>query len=196
MKKTRIILALFFALVFVLQVPAMAFTLNSANQDITETESDTSATDSENAEVSVAQFENTKIFVQWLDQEGIEYSLHGVDDDGFEKLDVNYIDSNGNTNYYFMVFYQDNELTTIYNWYVIKYDVANLNDVLYTCNDINSSYRYVKFYCDESDNTVTSQIDVILRQGDTVLPMLQEGMETLSRITGYGYEELSQYDTY
>ena len=65
-----------------------------------------------------------------------------------------------------MFFTGDLENATLYVWNLINYDPASVYEVAYACNQCNYNSTYMKFYADETDNTVTAERWVIFRDHD------------------------------
>ncbi len=112
---------------------------------------------------SAAPEETAAMFMAMLDQDGVEYVDRGIDSDGDysieiyypgdykEEHDINlYIDKSGN-------------FFSAYEWYLIEYDGARLEEVLETVNELNMQYRFVTFVADTSDDTITAKTYGVLR---------------------------------
>lgn len=140
-----------------------------------------------------ASYSSTQAFLRALDEEGIIYTLHGID----ERINYECVTMNNKgeelsytINYFFS---EDSTYTGLRVWNVITYNDSDLAKVLRTCNSLNSDYKYVKFYADESDNTVTVEMDLIHRSGD-VGDIVLEATLRLANVLDESYERLAVYD--
>lgn len=112
-----------------------------------------------------AAYSSTQAFLDALEQTGQECVLDGVDEYGAECV---LIKNTGEPFLYEMVvmFEEDLEHASIRVWYIIEYDGARLAEVVQVCNALNAGNRFVSFYADESDDTVTASMDLIFRDDD------------------------------
>lgn len=144
------------------------------------------------AETTAGPEEIAAAFMALLDQDGIEYEDYGIDVDGDysieiyypgdykEEHDINlYIDSSG-------------QFFSAYEWYLLDYDAARLNEVLKTVNDLNAEYRFVNFVADTSDDTITAKTyGVILGDADYAARVLHYAYDYLPIIVDDAWEELT-----
>jgi hypothetical protein len=70
-------------------------------------------------------------------------------------------------------FHPDNDRACVYVWNIITFEDADFSRVLRVVNELNYTYKYTRFYVDETDNTVTCALTLILHDdadaGDIVL---------------------------
>lgn len=112
-----------------------------------------------------AEYSSTQIFVDWLESNDISYTYEGVDSRDFECLSIdNTTEVFSYTLKYF--FESNNENASIRVWDIILFDDSDLNDVLRTVNDMNTTYRFINVYALQSDNSVNAKIDLIYRTHD------------------------------
>ena len=143
------------------------------------------------AEIGV--FDTTKSFLAWLSENDLHYNYMGVNDNNRERITVK---MNGNNCESFNVecfFYEDNQSAAMYVWNIIEYHQIDLSKVLYACNELNSDYRFVSFYCDESDNTVTAQTDAVFSGTENAGEIAGIHFLKLINIVDEGYPTLSEY---
>lgn len=136
-------------------------------------------------------YQSTRSFLEVCDQEGLKYTYNGVDNDNDETVLLDY--SLDNTSITVRVFFEDEASCGIRVWYLITYDPSRLGEIVEACNNLNNQYRWVKFYADTSDNTVTASADVEFGDnpaGNVVRTMLRR----VVNITNLGYNELMQYN--
>lgn len=138
-----------------------------------------------------AEYSSTQAFIDWLEASDIPYTYSGVDDNGFERLSI---DNTGEVFSYTLeyIFESNAENSTIRVWDIILYDDSDLNDVLLTINDLNTTYRFVNVYAMESDNSVNAKIDLIYRTHD-VGEIVGEASLRMVAIVDDIYAALSSY---
>ena len=140
-----------------------------------------------------ASYYSTQAFLAELDEKGITYTVVGLDEDNDEKVKVNNTDDNG-FSYTINYFFDDQqENCSLIVWNIINYDDVDLAKVLRVCNSLNKDYKYIRFYVDESDNTVTAQYDSIFRTND-IDEILWEATLYMVDILEEAYPTLAVYD--
>ena len=140
-----------------------------------------------------AQYKSTQAFIEKLDEVGLKYSLSSPDEDGDELVKINNKDDNG-FEYTIRLYFDENEENCFIRvWNIIHYSDFYFSKVLRVCNSLNYKYRYLRFYADESDNTVTASIDLIFRDND-VGEIAMEAVVTTASILEKAYPSLEIYD--
>lgn len=101
-----------------------------------------------------------RVVAAFFDEKGLKYSIIGEKEDciklGFtmdsrDGLDV------------LIIMDEDGESAKVRAYDLAKFP-ANKIDVMYkTCNELNKDYRWLKFFVDESDNTITCDMDAIIQ---------------------------------
>ena len=116
-----------------------------------------------------AQYTNTQAFLDALDGISITYTvINNTDEDKTDQVKVNNKgDKCAYTINYF--FDKDNTEASIRVWDLIKFKDSDLEKVTKAVNSLNYQYKYVKWYVDESDNTVTASWDIIIRENKDVV---------------------------
>lgn len=142
---------------------------------------------------ATAQYSSTQDFLDALDASGIDYTNQGVYEETEDELVRIEHDEDGVSYVILCSFDKKEDRSDFFIWNLIDFDAANRDDVLYICNDLNLSYKYVKFYVDDSDNSVTAYTDLIYGPHDRG-DILTELLSYLTRIVDIGYNRLAQYD--
>ena len=141
---------------------------------------------------SSATYSTTREFLKECDEQEIRYTYDGIDQDNDEKVKVsiNLTDTSITEIFYFS---EDNEDASIRVWNFIDFAPSDYNNVLEAVNSLNAQYRWVRFYIDKSDNSVTCAIDVeysVANTGEVTFMLMRHMMN----ICDYAYSELSRYD--
>lgn len=139
-----------------------------------------------------AEYGSTQSFLNWMDANDISYILEGINNSDCEVVNVPN-SSDGFTYEIHYFFDASEENASLRVWNLISYSDSDYAKVLRVCNDLNVSYKYITFYCDTSDNTVTARMDTIFRSSD-VGEIVGEATLRMVNILGDVYETLSVYD--
>ena len=139
-----------------------------------------------------ATFANTSSFLDVMDEKGFIYTLVGVDEDGDEKVTVEDVCENFSATIR-LYFSPENDLVDLYTWEIIAFDDEDLADVLLAVNQANCDYRYVRFYVDMSDNTVSADMNVIVREDENAGEIVLEAAGHMANIMDEVYETLASY---
>ena len=141
-----------------------------------------------------ATYTTTQKAVEVLELMGMEPVCKGLDSDGDDVLYIDYTDEENNISYTFRLFFDDDlGHCFIRVWYLFNVSSANLTDMMHACNTANCSYKYAKFYVDESDNTVSVDMDLIFNEDDDMGISVWEGVERLKRVIAAAYPDLAVY---
>lgn len=62
-----------------------------------------------------------------------------------------------------MDFTDNSEYVTIKSYNLCKFPPEKIGAMYKLCSELNKDYKWVKFYVDESDNTITAQDDAIIQ---------------------------------
>lgn len=112
-------------------------------------------------------YTTTADFMAALDAAEIKYTFAGTDSDGDELVTVeNVTDEYGDVTFRFY-FGEDEDDVSMRVWNVIDFEEADRAQVLEACNQANYDYRFVTFYVDDSDNSVTMSYDAYLPAADS-----------------------------
>lgn len=137
-------------------------------------------------------YSSTRSFIYLLDDANIKYTVYGVLDGGDECVTVS--NSGDYFSYDIDYFFDSNlENAALRVFDIITYKDADYVNVLKTVNDLNSRYKYVKLYADESDNTVTADADLIFRTHD-VGEICLEATLYMAQFLDTAYKELRIYN--
>ncbi len=152
---------------------------------------------------ATAKLRSTQAFLKALDEQEITYTILYSDNDN-DCITVDNIDDNGFA-YTIRVFFDSyEENCSIRVWDIMKSLDADFAKVLRTCNSLNSKYKYLKFYADESDNTAVAAMDLSYRTDGALVNLssrdnkigdiLMEAIYNTVQILEIGYPDLSLYD--
>ena len=114
---------------------------------------------------SAAPEETAALFMAMLDQDGVEYIDRGIDSDGDYSIEIHYSGDYKVEHDINLYIDESGDFFSAYEWYLIDYDGARLEEVLETVNELNMQYRFVTFVADTSDDTITAKTYGVL-QGD------------------------------
>ena len=134
-------------------------------------------------------YQNTRRFLETMDDNEIKYSYMGIDDTNDEEVKTEFSYSGGSLSVRIW-FTEDNELCSIRIWNLIDINPAYLDSAYRICNDLNSKYKYTTFYVDTSDNSITVSLDVILRNTASSGEIAYEGLMHILSIADQAYEDL------
>lgn len=139
-----------------------------------------------------AEYASTRAFLKVLDEADIIYTLVGVDDDGDELVRVANKDSNDYSYTINLYFDKDEMRCALRVWNVIEFKSSDTTNVLRACNELNARFKYLRFYVDTSDNTVTAAMDLIFRDGAGEVTL--EGLVRTAQILVDGRPTLLPYN--
>ena len=143
-------------------------------------------------EATASRYDTTKAFMEQMDQEQIMYTVLGRSDDGYDQIRVNYSGDNTQLISVNCFFTPDNVTASLCVWGVISYDPAKTADVMAVCNTLNNDYKYVRYSCDASDNTVTAQFDTVLLP-DTAGPVCTTMVSLMVASIDEAYTKLAPF---
>lgn len=104
------------------------------------------------------KYDATKYFLQAMSEDGIQYS-YSEDKNGDDRITSVWTLSNLSATV--NVYISDNNRVSFRIWNLIDCAEENILDVMVRCNYINSEYKYVNFFLDNSDNSVTVKQDLL-----------------------------------
>ena len=193
MKKMKICLSLLLALALCLSLAGSALAANVIVGGSGDDEAAALLLPPEEAEETGLQpvYACTGAFVGALEAAGCEYVLGGVDEDG-DELVITAFDMEGVRVELRFYFSANGENAYIRVWNVINYDLANWQNVVQVIDGINGDYRFVRFYTDDYDNSVTAALDLIYR-GSDVGEICMEALYYLVNIIEDAYPLLLPY---
>lgn len=141
-----------------------------------------------------AQYSTTQAFLDAMDAEQLRYTWKGVDNDGDERVEVSFNGDNMSAIKTIWFFDQDLDRVSVRVWDVIKYDGSAIDQLYPSLNKVNADYKFVCFYADDYDDTVTAKVDAEITPesaGTTCVNLLF----TVVNITDEAYTTLAPYDT-
>lgn len=138
-------------------------------------------------------YDLTKNFITVLDENNLAYTFTGTISTGEEHISMDNEDENFA---YTLHIYcnADSDRATVFVWNIITFADEDFTNVLRTVNTLNSSYKYIRFYIDESDNTVTCAMNIILHDNDDSGDIVLEGLLRIASILKHAYPQLVQYN--
>ena len=130
-----------------------------------------------------AAYGSTQAFLDLLTAAGEPFEVYGMDEDGCERilLPAGVAGFDGDVT---VIFDPYEENASLRVWYLIRYDAAMAQQIMECCAALNAQHRFVCFYADGSDNTVTASMDLIFRGSDAgpvTVRALRQLRETLRR---------------
>lgn len=130
-------------------------------------------------------YTTTADFLAAMDEVDIKYTFAGTDSDKDEVVTVeNTTDEYGDVTFRFY-FSEDQDDVSMRVWNVIDFEEADRVKVLEACNQANYDYRFVTFYVDDNDNSVTLSYDAYLparASGDICVSVLQTAHSILKLV--------------
>lgn len=101
-----------------------------------------------------------KMTEAYLDSREIKYQE--IDEEG-NKLRVSYNGENVDNISVLIVFSDDNSNCHLDCYNYCKFPVEKIDKMYKICSQMNSKYRWAKFYVDEEDNTITIEADAYIQ---------------------------------
>ena len=138
-------------------------------------------------------FESTKNFIAVLDENDLAYTYRGMISTGEEHIVMENEDENFayTINLYFNA---DGDCVNVFVWYIIEFEDEDFTGVLRVVNELNSAYKYTRFYIDESDNTVTCAMNIIVLDEDASGDIVLEALLRMASILKHAYPQLVMYN--
>lgn len=109
------------------------------------------------------------------------YTYRGTTDDGAEQVRISYNDDFYDSIVCNLYFADNGKHVQIFAWNLVNV-TAGKNYAYQVCNKLNYDYKWVKFYLDETDNTITCQWDAVITpdSGEAVLEMVKRMVAVIS----------------
>lgn len=127
------------------------------------------------AEDSAPQYAATKDFVAVLEANDLKYSYGGIDDDKDESIRISYSDDDFESIIFYIFVSDDSAQVSIRGWNLLTAS-SGKSYALNTVNELNNKYKFAKFTFDESDNTVSVELDGYLSEdhpGEVIYKMMR-----------------------
>ena len=140
-----------------------------------------------------AQYPTTREFLAALDERGLKYTWVGVDSDGDEKVTVEFSGENKDSISVNIFFGEDYDVVNMRIWNLIDFNAADYVQVLEACNELHENYKFVTFYVDKTDWSVTAKLDLPIREGESCGAICIDGLRYLVNITDTGYDTLKAF---
>ncbi len=97
---------------------------------------------------------NTK---SYFDSKGYVYMMERED-----VMRINFTDFDNISEVDILIVFEDDRVVSLSCFNICQVPENKKKDIYEVCSDMNSEYRFVKFYVDEDDNTVTAETDAII----------------------------------
>ena len=140
-----------------------------------------------------AQYNTTKDFLALLNEENLSYNYHGIRSNNEECITM----ENEDENFAYTIniyFHPDNDRACVYVWNIITFEDADFAHILRVVNTLNSSYKYTRFYVDETDNTVTCALTLLLHDDNDAGDIVLESLLRMASILKKAYPMLAEYN--
>ena len=116
----------------------------------------------------------------YLDQEGIFYDLYGEN-----KMEISYTRSNGNFGVT-IVFYEEDRNVYLFSADLGSFQEDQVDKAIALCNDLNTQYRWVKFYRDADNSIIYCEADAMVTP-ETVGPVVLNLVQRMTNIMDEAY---------
>ena len=146
-----------------------------------------------NALALSATYQNTKTVTEKFDSEGLFYTVLGIDSDNNKEYVAFKNESDAGEYTILISFKENNEEVNLRIFNIISYSDADFSKLLRTVNSMNYKYKWVRFYLDETDNTLTASMDLVVRPGDQVGDIVIDAMIHMTNVLDAAYESFSIY---
>ena len=141
-----------------------------------------------------AQYRSTQNYMDYLDSQGIKYSYMGVQSStNDERVRVSYSGDYMDSIVINCFFDEDGDDCTMVFWNMIDYNAADESAVRAVCDALNKKWRFVRFFTDDSDNSVTVQMDVIFGSVSDAGPIGRIALRKIVNISDEAYPDLKAY---
>ena len=114
---------------------------------------------------------STQNFLAHLDHQGVVYSYLGANDDGDERVSIEYELYNFDSLTCTVIFDKDDDEVNLRVWYIVT-PTAGQNYILSAMNQLNLDYKFAKFVYDTSDSTVQVEMDMAIDKNNCAVPVL------------------------
>lgn len=136
-----------------------------------------------------AELISTQACLEWMREDNVECELLGMEGDG-EHVLVKVATADGYPMEISLCFLPDGRSCCLSTEGLIIYQQSQLLQVLKLCNDLNSEFRFVRFYAEENTRMVKAALDVRFL-GPEVGEAVGDAMQTLLEIVRVGLSELA-----
>ncbi len=150
------------------------------------------------AAVSEAQFSNAKRFILALQNKSMYYTYmtdYSDADEDWISVPLTNDSADGLEFDYDMyaIFTSDNSRGTLLVWNLIDFDPAYVDAVRTVCDSLNYEYRWIRFYVDTYDYSVSADISCPLTDSpDTAIQMWDATLH-LYNVLALAYDDLAPY---
>ena len=149
--------------------------------------------------VTQGTFNNTKRLIRVLDREGMRYTVHETAGSGGEdvvELSFRNDSREGHEFTYTVKIYlsSDNTVVSYRVWNLIDYASSSADTIPIVCDDLNYRWKWVVFYSDPSDNSVTAAMDFVTGDWSGMGDVIFTGLVHLDNVLSVAYDTLMPYE--
>lgn len=139
-----------------------------------------------------AQYTTTKEFLKVLSREKLHYRYMGIDEDEDEEITTSFTGDNWDDIFINLFFDEDLEIVSLRCWNIVDFNEKDRAEALERCNQLNDSYKFVKFVMDESDWSVGAEMDVPIREGAESAECVYDALYYIVNIADEAYPVLQE----
>ena len=149
--------------------------------------------------ITAGTYVSTKRYLSLLEQKNLSVNtiLPPEEENGKERVivDLKTTSENGDSFTYSLtaIFNSSNDRVQFYIWNLINYDAADRGAVQEICGSLNSSWQWLKFYVDDSDNSVTANYTLPLAEDAPMTSLMWDAVLQIDDVLGYAYDDLLPY---
>ena len=118
-----------------------------------------------------ANLVSTQNFMVYLDANDIVYEYVGTNDDGDERLTLDFELDNFDSLTCTVFFDSDDDEVDLRVWYIVTPN-TDAYSILSTINQLNNDYKFAKFVYDTSDGTVQAEMDMAIDKNGCAEPVM------------------------
>ena len=150
------------------------------------------------SDVTEGEFLSTRRYIHQLKAHSINYTVYGpdADDEREEVLSSLRCHSDEGEEFFYdleVFFYPEDNEMGVRIWNLINFEAVNLNAVRRVCDAMNGSYKWVSFFTDSSDNSVTVSVDQRLLDAPGVGDLMWRTVSVTDSIIATAYDYLKPY---
>ena len=150
------------------------------------------------AGITEARFSNAKRYILALQERDMYYSyLTDYSDEEEDWISVPLNDeSTGGISFdydVYAIFTSDNSRGTLLVWNLIDFNPSYVDDVRTICDSLNYQYRWIRFYVDTYDYSVSADISCPLTDSADTGILMWDATLHLYNVISFAYDELAPY---
>ena len=141
---------------------------------------------------TTATYSGTQSFLDAMDDAGIIYTYQGLDSDEDDWVEISYSGDYCDNIDLDVYFSSDNDRASYRFWNMIDFNSSDYREGLVAVNQLNYDYKWVTFYVDTTDYSVTVSLDTLFPAGNAGSICL-ESLDQIVNISDIGYHALEPY---